>query len=255
MSTWAVWAAKEAAVATGLGAGVLPAVGAASLDAFAAGALLTGACFVAFTFPRRSKRSRRHVLAGGPASPAAPVTSAGRSHDPRHGARVRPSRDPALPPAPDFVPQNPPAQCVAAPAPTADPAAVGLAPAADPLGQMRPRSPSGHPYPDPSPQGPLSDPVSEIVVPAQADGPWPVPGLSGAPWPVAGTGSDHRHAPRASEPGAPYQSRHRRDDDAAAAQETDYRRTAAPRHAAPVGRLATRVTGFPVRPLTGAARN
>jgi hypothetical protein len=60
MHTWAVLAAKEAAIASGLGAGIVPAVGAGSLDGFALGALMSGTCILMLTSPRRG---RRHGLA------------------------------------------------------------------------------------------------------------------------------------------------------------------------------------------------
>src|ERR1039458_6605955 len=78
MHMWAAWAAKEAAVATGLGGGVVPALGARSLDGFAVGALMAGACFLALTGSRRSRRSQRHVLAGGAVGQEMPAAAAGR---------------------------------------------------------------------------------------------------------------------------------------------------------------------------------
>jgi hypothetical protein len=56
MHTWAVLAAKEAAIASGLGAGIVPAVGAGSLDGFALGALISGTCILMLTSPRRGRR-------------------------------------------------------------------------------------------------------------------------------------------------------------------------------------------------------
>jgi hypothetical protein len=56
MHTWAIWAAKEAAVASGLGAGLAPAIGVGPLDGFAVGVLASGACYLAVTFPRRARR-------------------------------------------------------------------------------------------------------------------------------------------------------------------------------------------------------
>ena len=70
MNTWAVLAAKQAAIASGLGAGATPAFGAASLDGFAIGALISGACMLVITSPRRERRRTvttahdGHALAG-----------------------------------------------------------------------------------------------------------------------------------------------------------------------------------------------
>jgi hypothetical protein len=65
MSTWAVLAAKEAAVATGLGAGLVPAIGAGSVDGFVVGALMSGAAFIMIGGPARARR--RASLADGAA--------------------------------------------------------------------------------------------------------------------------------------------------------------------------------------------
>jgi hypothetical protein len=72
MSTWAVLAAKQAAIATGIGAGLVPAIGTGSLDGFVIGAAMTGACFTALTAPGRAKR--RAATAG---MAATAVTGAG----------------------------------------------------------------------------------------------------------------------------------------------------------------------------------
>ena len=64
MHTWTIVAAKEAAIATGMGAGIVPTIAPASLDGFAVGALMTGACFLAITTPRRARRSRLRRLPG-----------------------------------------------------------------------------------------------------------------------------------------------------------------------------------------------
>jgi hypothetical protein len=56
MSTWAVLAAKQAVIATGFGAGLVPAIGTGSLDGFVIGAAMTGACFTALTAPGRARR-------------------------------------------------------------------------------------------------------------------------------------------------------------------------------------------------------
>ena len=72
MSTWAVLAAKQAAIATGIGAGLVPAIGTGSLDGFVIGAAMTGACFTALTAPARAKR--RAATAG---MAATAVTGAG----------------------------------------------------------------------------------------------------------------------------------------------------------------------------------
>jgi hypothetical protein len=65
MSTWAVLAAKQAAVATGLGAGLVPAIGTGSLDGFVVGALMSGAAFMVIGGPGRARR--RAGLADGAA--------------------------------------------------------------------------------------------------------------------------------------------------------------------------------------------
>jgi hypothetical protein len=56
MSIWAVVAAKEAALATGLGTGLVPAIGTGSLDGFVIGALMSGACFMMINGPFRVRR-------------------------------------------------------------------------------------------------------------------------------------------------------------------------------------------------------
>jgi len=71
MNTWAVLAAKEAAVASGLGAGIVPAVGAGSLDGFALGALMSGTCILMLTSPRRGRRRGLAAAASGRALAAA----------------------------------------------------------------------------------------------------------------------------------------------------------------------------------------
>ena len=72
MSTWAVLAAKQAAIATGFGAGLVPAIGTGSLDGFVIGAAMTGACFTALTAPGRARRR-----AGVTAAAGVPATAAG----------------------------------------------------------------------------------------------------------------------------------------------------------------------------------
>jgi hypothetical protein len=72
MIIWAVLAAKQAAIATGFGAGLVPAIGTGSLDGFVIGAAMTGACFTALTAPGRAKR--RAATAG---MAATAVTGAG----------------------------------------------------------------------------------------------------------------------------------------------------------------------------------
>ena len=76
MSTWAVLAAKQAAIATGFGAGLVPAIGTGSLDGFVIGAAITGACFTALTAPGRARRRRPDGRRGQPAGPAAGMTAA-----------------------------------------------------------------------------------------------------------------------------------------------------------------------------------
>ena len=72
MSTWAMLAAKQAAIVTGFGTGVVPAIGTGSVDGFVIGALLSGACVTMVTAPGRARR-RAAV-----ASDAARVPSADR---------------------------------------------------------------------------------------------------------------------------------------------------------------------------------
>jgi hypothetical protein len=77
MSTWAVIAAKEAAVASGVSAGIIPAIGNSAVDGFAVGTLLSGACFMLVAAQRRTKLQKRYgagqnagVLAALPPSPS-----------------------------------------------------------------------------------------------------------------------------------------------------------------------------------------
>ena len=65
MSTWAVLAAKQAAITTGFGAGLVPAIGTGSLDGFVIGAAITGACFTALTAPGRARRRAGLTAAAG----------------------------------------------------------------------------------------------------------------------------------------------------------------------------------------------
>ena len=65
MNTWAVLAAKLAAVASGLGAGIIPVFGAGSVEGFAIGALMSGTCILVITSPRRNRRRNTAVAAGG----------------------------------------------------------------------------------------------------------------------------------------------------------------------------------------------
>src|ERR1700735_3580639 len=59
MNTWAVLAAKQAIIASGLGAGVVPAAGSGSVDGFAIGAGISGTCM----FMLASARGRRPAAA------------------------------------------------------------------------------------------------------------------------------------------------------------------------------------------------
>ena len=59
MNTWAVLAAKQAIIASGLGAGVVPAAGSGSVDGFAIGAVISGTCM----FMLASARGRRPAAA------------------------------------------------------------------------------------------------------------------------------------------------------------------------------------------------
>jgi hypothetical protein len=65
MNTWAVLAAKQAAIASGLGAGIVPVFGAGSLEGFAIGALMSGTCILLLTSPRRNRRRRPAAAPGG----------------------------------------------------------------------------------------------------------------------------------------------------------------------------------------------
>jgi hypothetical protein len=58
MSTWAAIAAKDTAATTALGNGVLHGISAGAIAGFAAGAMLTGLCFLAIVAPRSARRSR-----------------------------------------------------------------------------------------------------------------------------------------------------------------------------------------------------
>ena len=85
MSTWAVLAAKQAAVASGLGVGVVPAIGSGSVDGFLIGALMSGACCAMMSGPARARlragrageprlaRRSAESLAGVPAFAGAPA--------------------------------------------------------------------------------------------------------------------------------------------------------------------------------------
>jgi len=57
MSTRVIWAASTAVLASGLGLRISPAVRRDSLDGFAIGALLSGACLLLASSPRRPGRS------------------------------------------------------------------------------------------------------------------------------------------------------------------------------------------------------
>lgn len=56
MSAWAVLAVKQAAFATGFGAGLVPAIGTGTVDGFVIGALLSGACVTMITAPGRARK-------------------------------------------------------------------------------------------------------------------------------------------------------------------------------------------------------
>ena len=66
MSTWAAFAAKGTAMAatTAAGAGASQAIAPGALDGFAAGALLTGMCFLLIVAPRTARRSRLSARRG-----------------------------------------------------------------------------------------------------------------------------------------------------------------------------------------------
>lgn len=56
MNGIAVLAAKEVALASGFGSALLPSIPPSAVDGFAAGTLLSGACFLLVALPRRSGR-------------------------------------------------------------------------------------------------------------------------------------------------------------------------------------------------------
>jgi hypothetical protein len=58
MSAWVAIAAKEAATTNSLGSGILHGIPAGALDGFAAGAMLTGLCFLMIVAPRLLGRPR-----------------------------------------------------------------------------------------------------------------------------------------------------------------------------------------------------
>jgi hypothetical protein len=58
MSTWVVVAARETAVTSAAPAGLLHGIAPAAIDGFAAGALLTGLCFLLIVAPRMLRRPR-----------------------------------------------------------------------------------------------------------------------------------------------------------------------------------------------------
>ncbi len=263
MHTWTIVAAKEAAITTGMGAGIVPTIAPASLDGFAVGALLTGACFLAITTPRRARRSRLRRLPG--AGQEAFDVAAGESPPSGYGggssALTAQSPSPAVTfyesqasgqPAAEtrWVPDSGEAPDLPARAPDSG-AAPGLGAARGSGGALD--FPAGVPDPGVLPDSPAGDPD-----------------------PAAGPAA----AGAAGRVRASYQSRHRRAEDATLAtsgasrftepRRTEHRRTgaagaearsaaarhAAARHAAPAGSLGSRITRvFPVRPLSGVASN
>jgi hypothetical protein len=64
MNTWAVLAAQHAVLASGAGAGVVPATGAGSIDGFAVGALLSGIGMFMLTAGRERRRSLAAAVGG-----------------------------------------------------------------------------------------------------------------------------------------------------------------------------------------------
>jgi hypothetical protein len=62
MTGFAALAIKQAAAASGLGTGLLPAIAPSALDGFAVGTLLSGLCFLLVMAPRRA--ARRSKLSG-----------------------------------------------------------------------------------------------------------------------------------------------------------------------------------------------
>lgn len=245
MNTWAVLAAKEAAVATGLGTGAVPALGAGSLDGFAVGALMTGACFLVLSGPRRSRRSRRRLLTAGSASQAMPAAPGG-------------------------------------PVPAARPSARGLDAAREhpPAGTAR-----RHPLAETARERPLiqalGDPDREVVVPGLPGKPRPAAGaadgrgqggrlaagMAGGARPTGpslAAGAREDGQPGHGQPaagargngrsGGTYRSRHRRPDDRPTGKTPEPRRSM-PRHAAPSGPLGAMMTVFPLQPLDSAACN
>jgi hypothetical protein len=64
MSTWAAIAAREAAIAASAGTTALHGIAPSALDGFAAGALLTGVCFLIVIAPRAFRRDRLSARQG-----------------------------------------------------------------------------------------------------------------------------------------------------------------------------------------------
>ncbi len=89
MTTWAVLAAKQAAIAIGFGAGVVPAIGTGSLDGLVIGAAMTGACFTALTAPGRARRRPARTAAACAAGRTVAMADAAEDADSARAALLR----------------------------------------------------------------------------------------------------------------------------------------------------------------------
>jgi hypothetical protein len=89
MSTWAVLAAKQAAIAIGFGAVLVPAIWTGSLDWYVIGAAMTGACFTALTAPRRARRRAGLTAATAPAGMTAAMADGAGDADSARAALLR----------------------------------------------------------------------------------------------------------------------------------------------------------------------
>jgi len=232
MTTWIFLAAKEAVIASGLGASVVPALGPGAIDGFAVGALVTGASILAVTTPwraRRAQRARRELLATGPASSAlarasaTPVPVPVPAPVPAPVLASVPVRIPVPVPVPAPVPASVP---VRIPVPVPVPASV---PASFPV-----------PVPAEHPLAALGDAAGETVV-----GAWPgrAPGRPGGGPPVAAgrvPGQPGGGGPAAGGrvPGQPGGA-HRRAGDPPKRPEA---RRGAARHAAPAAGFSSMMT-------------
>lgn len=94
MSAFAVLAAKQAAVVTGFGEGLVPVIGTGPVDGFGIGALISGACITMIIMPVRARR-RAARAADAAVQPSADWTRyfiAAEKFEPERGRQV-PSAD------------------------------------------------------------------------------------------------------------------------------------------------------------------